>query len=470
MSEPAFKPGDPVWYFTGHCGFAAVVATEPWQLGHGVWVVHLSGLGPDYGEYTGRRGATRVAGAACDELLRRTELTPEDVDQLRRDLEHEQKESREAHLAIGVFRKQRDEAVDALAVAMKERDEAKSYLAASPLAAELAAAHARIAELEDLLDNWRRVTEAYPERTWVAANARAERYREALDWVMQTVHRAHHDEPLESCPKSTCTYARSTLASAESTPEVDSKPSTVTLRAETIEECAKVAESDLAGVPGGIVPAPQRWDGGVSERTAVRIATAIRALAAPAMDDPAQQKLGNALYVEPKFSPTPKQDWIHILHEGLPLCGFSREVPGHWPEGHRWVRVEDAKDATCGGCLAKLQCCNAIIRPDSPLCGLPYGHKGPHKPPTTGARDSLPPGRVDTNSAQTREGAEPKCRCVGLGSNPLCPVHSEPKGAEPRDCVCDYAEGHDFPAPVRIRNQFCPVHGEPKRGPEGDSK
>jgi hypothetical protein len=28
---------------------------------------------------------------------------------------------------------------------------------------------------------------------------------------------------------------------------------------------------------------------------------------------------------------------IHILHGGLPLCRFSTEVPGNWPEGHQWV-------------------------------------------------------------------------------------------------------------------------------------
>jgi hypothetical protein len=32
---------------------------------------------------------------------------------------------------------------------------------------------------------------------------------------------------------------------------------------------------------------------------------------------------------------------VHILYEGLPLCGFSTTVPRDWPEGHRWVTIED---------------------------------------------------------------------------------------------------------------------------------
>lgn len=32
---------------------------------------------------------------------------------------------------------------------------------------------------------------------------------------------------------------------------------------------------------------------------------------------------------------------VHVLRHGLPLCGFSREMPALWPQGHRWVRRED---------------------------------------------------------------------------------------------------------------------------------
>lgn len=71
MSEaPAWKPGDAVWYTTGYRSFAATVDTEPWQLGHGEWVVRLTGLGADYREYTGRERRT-VSAAACCALARR---------------------------------------------------------------------------------------------------------------------------------------------------------------------------------------------------------------------------------------------------------------------------------------------------------------------------------------------------------------------------------------------------------------
>lgn len=47
---------------------------------------------------------------------------------------------------------------------------------------------------------------------------------------------------------------------------------------------------------------------------------------------------------------------IHFLHHGLPLCGFTREIPLNWPSGHRWVRVDDAEAGAhplmCQVCLA----------------------------------------------------------------------------------------------------------------------
>ncbi|TSC91093.1 MAG: hypothetical protein CEN90_641 [Parcubacteria group bacterium Licking1014_17] len=45
---------------------------------------------------------------------------------------------------------------------------------------------------------------------------------------------------------------------------------------------------------------------------------------------------------------------IHILDSGLPLCGFSRESPAFWPEGHKWVDVEDKGRATCPGCKTRV--------------------------------------------------------------------------------------------------------------------
>lgn len=41
---------------------------------------------------------------------------------------------------------------------------------------------------------------------------------------------------------------------------------------------------------------------------------------------------------------------IHVLHEGLPLCGFTRVVPRDWPAGHLWVGVGLVREATCSEC------------------------------------------------------------------------------------------------------------------------
>jgi hypothetical protein len=46
---------------------------------------------------------------------------------------------------------------------------------------------------------------------------------------------------------------------------------------------------------------------------------------------------------------------VHILHHGWPLCAFSKEQPGAWPQGHKWVRLEAKEDATCSGCLSAAQ-------------------------------------------------------------------------------------------------------------------
>ena len=49
---------------------------------------------------------------------------------------------------------------------------------------------------------------------------------------------------------------------------------------------------------------------------------------------------------------------VHILFEGFALCGFSREVPAKWPEGHRWVGylelVRHPESATCVACREQL--------------------------------------------------------------------------------------------------------------------
>lgn len=40
---------------------------------------------------------------------------------------------------------------------------------------------------------------------------------------------------------------------------------------------------------------------------------------------------------------------IHILRNGLPLCGFSSLVPNDWPPGHSWVALPELADCVdCG--------------------------------------------------------------------------------------------------------------------------
>lgn len=47
---------------------------------------------------------------------------------------------------------------------------------------------------------------------------------------------------------------------------------------------------------------------------------------------------------------------LHVLHEGLPLCGFTRKVPRDWPEGHvwvpksRWLPDEKSQGVFCEDC------------------------------------------------------------------------------------------------------------------------
>ena len=53
-------------------------------------------------------------------------------------------------------------------------------------------------------------------------------------------------------------------------------------------------------------------------------------------------------------------DTIHLLDKGRSLCDMSDMwgVPGCWPEGHKWVSIEDHKKGpspdgmcNCPGCL-----------------------------------------------------------------------------------------------------------------------
>lgn len=47
---------------------------------------------------------------------------------------------------------------------------------------------------------------------------------------------------------------------------------------------------------------------------------------------------------------------IHFLHEGLPLCGFTREIPINWPHQHKWAHRGDEEALSspmmCNRCAA----------------------------------------------------------------------------------------------------------------------
>jgi len=45
---------------------------------------------------------------------------------------------------------------------------------------------------------------------------------------------------------------------------------------------------------------------------------------------------------------------VHILHSGLPLCGFTSDEPRHWPFEHKWVGPNEAHIASCHHCIAEL--------------------------------------------------------------------------------------------------------------------
>lgn len=49
------------------------------------------------------------------------------------------------------------------------------------------------------------------------------------------------------------------------------------------------------------------------------------------------------------------QPAVHILRQGQPVCGFTFSLPVDWPEGHRWVGVDEFALVTCAGCKGVLQ-------------------------------------------------------------------------------------------------------------------
>ncbi len=40
---------------------------------------------------------------------------------------------------------------------------------------------------------------------------------------------------------------------------------------------------------------------------------------------------------------------IHVLHGGVTPCAM-KGVPGEWPDGHKWVRLQDWPKSTCHEC------------------------------------------------------------------------------------------------------------------------
>lgn len=48
------------------------------------------------------------------------------------------------------------------------------------------------------------------------------------------------------------------------------------------------------------------------------------------------------------------QDCVHVLMQGRALCDRVRGVPSDWPEGHKWVRAEEADKANCPHCIVAL--------------------------------------------------------------------------------------------------------------------
>lgn len=44
---------------------------------------------------------------------------------------------------------------------------------------------------------------------------------------------------------------------------------------------------------------------------------------------------------------------IHILWHGIPLCGFTRQIPSLWPARHDWTSRDDREHATCDACKTK---------------------------------------------------------------------------------------------------------------------
>ena len=59
----------------------------------------------------------------------------------------------------------------------------------------------------------------------------------------------------------------------------------------------------------------------------------------------------NGDYTEPKKE-IPREDCVmHGIRQGLPLCGFTSNIPIEWPDGHRWTGFPDIDNMTCEKCI-----------------------------------------------------------------------------------------------------------------------
>jgi hypothetical protein len=48
-----------------------------------------------------------------------------------------------------------------------------------------------------------------------------------------------------------------------------------------------------------------------------------------------------------------RENVVHVLLEGRPLCGFSPAPPNEWRPNHRWTRIDDLDNVTCKDCLIR---------------------------------------------------------------------------------------------------------------------
>ena len=47
---------------------------------------------------------------------------------------------------------------------------------------------------------------------------------------------------------------------------------------------------------------------------------------------------------------------VHVLHKGLPLCGFTRDIPAEWPPGHSWLGALHLDDPKLYGAAEPDKC------------------------------------------------------------------------------------------------------------------